>query len=67
MTSQVVRAKLQKDWLEEKVAQKCDEGTIKMKKQYDEKGDWLYGEGWPLPLSFNQVRWMKVCAQNVEK
>ena len=33
-----------------KVLQECEEGKIKAKKQYDEKGDKLYGDGWPLPI-----------------
>lgn len=35
-----------------KVAKEADEGTIIVKKQHDEKGDLLYENKWPLPLTF---------------
>lgn len=30
----------------------CERGKIKPHKLYDEKGDMLYGNDWPLPISF---------------
>ena len=35
-----------------KVVQDCENGLINFKKLYDEKGDYLYGNNWPLPLDF---------------
>ena len=37
------------------VAKACDEGKLEAKKLMDEPGDPLYGNGWPLPLSFSRV------------
>ena len=35
-----------------KVAEDCDKGLIAVGKLMDDKGDYLYGNGWPLPLTF---------------
>ena len=32
-----------------KVLEDCESGVLDVKKLYDEKGDYLYGNGWPLP------------------
>lgn len=33
-----------------KVLEDCENCLINVKKLYDEKGDYFYGDGWPLPL-----------------
>jgi hypothetical protein len=37
-----------------KVLEDCMNGSIKVNKLYDEKGDKLYGNDWPLPLNFTR-------------
>ena len=39
-----------------KVLHDCQNGIIKPFKLFDELGDYLYGNSWPLPLSFKKKK-----------